>query len=99
MGHGEEIALSFDASRLPPLASGQRRTFLFFSRGFEKGYSGVTETVEPLPVEDLASGPVTFGPDFDETSHSRYLLEWNTRPSWLRSAPAPQTFPISQGRR
>jgi Flp pilus assembly protein TadD len=87
MEHGEEVALSFDASRLPELRPGWKRTFLFYSDGFTKGYelySGNSETVEPLPFHAMESYwlPGLAYPS-DET-HREYLLEWNTRPSFIR---------------
>src|SRR5262249_20184112 len=33
---GDEIALSFDATKLPPLPSGWKRTFLLYADGFSK---------------------------------------------------------------
>lgn len=88
MEHGEEIALSFDAGELPDAPPRWKRTFFFYSNGFTKGYelhSGASETVAPLPFQSM-----NFYPPFRETypedeRHIRYLLEWNTRPSfWSR---------------
>ena len=33
---GDEVALAFDATALPRLSAGERRTFLFFAHGYSK---------------------------------------------------------------
>ena len=87
MEHGEEIALSFDASQLPPLASGWKRTFFFYSDGFEKGYelySGQAETVEGLPFHAMNGYPYDPQAQSRDQAYWHYLTEWNTRPSYIR---------------
>lgn len=93
MGHGDEIALSFEASHLPPLPAGCRRTFLFYSRGFEKGYSALTATVEPLPFEGMKFTPLAPAASLHATRRSSYHYEWNTRPSWQRRRSHPPAGP------
>ena len=87
MEHGEEVALSFDAGRLPPLAPGWKRTFFFYSDGFEKGFelhSAQAETVEGLPFHAMESYPYDPQTGPREEAYWRYLIEWNTRPSYIR---------------
>lgn len=80
MGNGEEVSLSFDGSHLPELPAGWKRTFLFYSSGYEKTYdlrSPNAQTIDPLPSELFARDPLT--------DQSSTVLEWNTRPSFIRS--------------
>jgi len=82
MGHGEEVALSFNAAGLAPLAPGSKRTFLLYSNGFEKGrdiHGAHPFTVEPLPFQAMASYPYPEKTAPVDESRLRYLLEWNTR--------------------
>ena len=87
MEHGEEIALSFNANRLPELPTGYKRTFLFYSDGFTKGYelySGDSETVEPIPFHTMKTYPPRGQAYPSDDTHRDYLFEWNTRPSFMR---------------
>jgi Flp pilus assembly protein TadD len=50
---GDAVTLRFDAKALPPLASGRKRTFFFYSVGWDKDEDHnviAGDTVEPLPV-------------------------------------------------
>jgi Flp pilus assembly protein TadD len=52
---GDEIALEFDAKRLPPLPAGWKRSVIFKAEGFEKGMDYLIPnpfTVGPLPLHD-----------------------------------------------
>jgi hypothetical protein len=83
MGHGEEVALSFDARALPPLPPGWHRTWFFFADGYEKGselYSAMGDTVGPLPWRAMPGYPSPGAPH--EPAHIEYLLDWVTRPSF-----------------
>jgi hypothetical protein len=85
--HGEEIALSFDGRGWPAVQPGWRRTFFFYSNGFTKGYelhSGESETVDTLPFQAMRSYPLRGETYPADEQHIRYLLEWNTRPSFWR---------------
>ena len=80
---GDEIALSFDAAALPPLAAGMNRTFLLYVDGFSKEMdinSASPDTVEPLPFHGMRTYP--YGPD-ERRPHTleyeQYLMEYNTR--------------------
>ena len=53
---GDEIALSFEASALPPLPGGWRRTFLLYADGFSKEMdvnSASPDVLEPLPFHGM----------------------------------------------
>jgi hypothetical protein len=87
MEHGEEVALSFDGRQLPPLPAGWKRTFFFYSNGFEKGYeihSAKSQTVDPLPFQGMDNYPNDRVRELSDAAYWEYLLEWNTRPSFIR---------------
>ena len=87
MGHGEEVALEFDAARLPPLRNGWTRTWFFYANGFEKGYeitSAHAETVGPLPFQGMSAFPYDPARAPADPSYLEYQMEWNTRPPFLR---------------
>jgi Flp pilus assembly protein TadD len=57
---GDEVALSFDAGRLPPLPAGWARTFLLMGDGFSKEMdinSASPDVVSPLPYHGMAAYP------------------------------------------
>ena len=57
---GDEIALSFDASALPPLPEGWTRTYLLYGDGFSKEmdlHSSSPDTLDPLPFHGMSSYP------------------------------------------
>ncbi len=67
-GSGEEVALGFDLTALPPLASGWRRTFFLHSEGWEKdGDPNVacSQTVLPLPYRGMRGYPCAGGASID----------------------------------
>jgi hypothetical protein len=80
---GDEIALSFDATALPPLPRGWKRTFLFYADGFSKEMdinSASPDHVAPLPFHAMKSYP--YGPleSYPMTrAHHDYLKRYNTR--------------------
>jgi hypothetical protein len=80
---GDEIALSFDASRLPPLKPGTRRTFLLYADGYSKEMdvnSASPDSVEPMPFHGMTAFP--YGPNehYPRTpAHEEYLSKYNTR--------------------
>ncbi len=82
---GDEISLSFDATRLRPLPQGWKRTFLLYADGFSKEMdlnSVSPDLVAPLPyhsmksyglaVNSLTGRPLT-------RSHREYVRRYNTR--------------------
>jgi hypothetical protein len=60
LGRGEEIALEFDASDLPPLPGGWSRTLVLHSDGYCKDmdlYTAFPDTVGPLPYHAMGGYP------------------------------------------
>ena len=80
---GDEIALAFDASSLPPLPSGWTRTFLLYAHGWSKEMnprSASPDRVGPLPFFRMSGYP--YGPDehYPRTdAHREYQERYNTR--------------------
>jgi len=80
---GDEIALSFDATALPPPRPGMSRTFLLHADGYSKEMninSASPHTVAPLPFHGMRGYP--YGPDehYPRTpAHLEYLARYNTR--------------------
>ncbi len=80
-GTGEEIALEFDTSALPPLADGHRRTLFLFSHGWDKdGDPNVAwgQTVLPLPFNAMEGYPYE-GPYPDTQALRAFRAETLTR--------------------
>ena len=88
MEHGEEVVLSFDARPLPPLQEGWKRTYFLYSDGYEKGHeihSATATTVDPMPFHEMEGYPYPGRTaSLNTPMHWEYLLEWNTRPSFMR---------------
>ncbi len=80
---GDEIALSFDASALPPLGAGRTRSFLLYAHGYSKEMnprSASPDTVGPLPFRAMTKYP--YGPDEhypDTQPYRAYQDRYNTR--------------------
>ncbi|MFQ5789851.1 MAG: FG-GAP-like repeat-containing protein, partial [Acidobacteriota bacterium] len=58
MAPGDELTISFEAGRIPPLAEGWRRDFILHVSGWAKDNDPNTlfsRTVEPLPVRGMGS--------------------------------------------
>ncbi|HKV12025.1 MAG TPA: FG-GAP-like repeat-containing protein [Thermoanaerobaculia bacterium] len=76
---GDEIAVTFDASGLPPVRPGWVRTVFLESHGWDKDadrntYEG--QTLEPLPFRGMKA----YGEPFPDTPEMRrYREEWLTR--------------------
>lgn len=73
MGRGEEIALEFDASQLPPLADGMSRLLVLHCDGYCKDmdlYTAFPDTVEPLPHHGMENYPPRTAPTRDRTDPS-----------------------------
>jgi hypothetical protein len=81
--HGDELTLSFEADRLPPLPPGWQRTFLVFADGFGKDMdlnSAYSDTVEPLPFHNMSQYPYAPGEAFPDTDvHRRDRKTYHTR--------------------
>jgi hypothetical protein len=80
---GDEISLSFDAGKLPPLRAGWTRTFLLYADGFSKEMdinSASPDQVSPLPFHGMTRYPYTEPEAFPMTAVRRaYLDKYNTR--------------------
>jgi len=76
---GDEIALEFDASALPPVAPGWERTLFFESNGWDKDADRNTfeaQQMEPLPFRGMGK----YGEPFPDTPEMReYRERWLTR--------------------
>jgi hypothetical protein len=83
LGSGDEVALEFDASALPPLRPGWARDYFFYADGFAKDmdfYEALSDTVGPLPFHSMGEYP--YGPQTrypTSTLHQDYRLNTNTR--------------------
>ena len=83
MAPGDETTVEFDASTVPPLPSGWKRTFLLYTNGWIKDADLNTafgNTVEPLPFQAIRQYPYAPGESYpaDSALH-RYRREYNTR--------------------
>ncbi|HKU19834.1 MAG TPA: FG-GAP-like repeat-containing protein [Terriglobales bacterium] len=82
-GSGEEVALDFDASRLPSLPAGWKRDYFFMANGYEKDmdfYAADANTVAPLPFHTMGVYPYGKGKSYpQDDGHLKYLLQYNTR--------------------
>jgi Tfp pilus assembly protein PilF len=80
---GDEIALSFDATKLPPLPRGWKRTFLLYADGFSKEMdinSASPDQVAPLPFHAMKNYPYSEGESYPMTRrHLAYIKRYNTR--------------------
>ncbi len=82
-GSGEEVALDFDAGRLPSLPAGWKRDYFFMANGYEKDmdfYAADANTVAPLPFHGMNVYPYGQRKAYPlDDAHLKYLLEYNTR--------------------
>jgi hypothetical protein len=80
---GDEITLSFDANKLPPLPAGWTRTFLLYADGFSKEMdinSATPDALEPLPFHGMTRYPYAAPEAYPLTPARRaYLERYNTR--------------------
>ena len=83
MGPGDEIALRFDASRLPAPTVGSTRSFILVSHSYCKDmdlYTATPQTLEPLPFRAMSGYPYPATEQYpDGPAHRRYRAEYNTR--------------------
>jgi tetratricopeptide (TPR) repeat protein len=101
LGSGDEVALEFDASALPPPPAGWTRDYFFYADGFSKDmdfYAAHGDTVEPLPYHAMPAYPYPPGAARAEPAYLDYLLEMNSRPASGRGA-ATYRFQFPQARR
>lgn len=82
-GSGDEVAVSFDASRAPQLPAGWTRDYFFYANGFAKDmdfYAAHGDTVAPLPFHTLVPYPYPTGIGYPtDDRHILWQLEYNTR--------------------
>lgn len=82
-GPGEELDVRFDASKLPELPRGWKRSFVLRTWGYCKDcapFTATGETIEPLPFKGMKNYP--YSPDQDyprDKKHLDYLRIYNTR--------------------
>jgi tetratricopeptide (TPR) repeat protein len=80
---GDEISLSFDATKLPPLPEGWTRTFLLYADGFSKEMdinSASPDQLSPFPFHGMTQYPYAFPEAYPLTDARRaYLERYNTR--------------------
>jgi hypothetical protein len=80
---GDEIALAFDATALPPLAEGWTRTFLLYADGFSKEmnlHSSSPDELLPLPFHGMTQYPYSSPEAYPSTpAHRDYIERYNTR--------------------
>ena len=80
---GDEISLSFDARKLPPVRPGWNRTFLLYADGFSKEMdinSASPDQVSPLPFHGMSKYPYADPETYPLTAARRaYIDKYNTR--------------------
>jgi hypothetical protein len=80
---GDEVALEFDPSSLPPVRPGWSRDYFLYADGFAKDmdfYESLSDTVEPLPFHSMPGYPYGSGARYPTSSeYLRYRLNYNTR--------------------
>jgi tetratricopeptide (TPR) repeat protein len=85
MGSGDELRLLFDASSLEPPPAGWTREFLLKVDGWAKDRdpnTAYSQTVAPLPFHGMSRYPYPENEHFpQDTGHSRYQHDFNTRPA------------------
>ena len=83
VGRGEEIAIAFDASDLPPLEEGFVRSLLLHTDGFCKDmdpYTSYPDTVAPLPFHAMSAYPYGTSESYPDTEATRrYRTAYQTR--------------------
>jgi tetratricopeptide (TPR) repeat protein len=88
---GDEIAVAFAATALPPLPPGWKHTFLLYADGFSKEMdinSASPDQVAPLPFHGMKRYPYAAAESHPMTrAHRAYIERYNTR---VVVAPLPQ---------
>ncbi len=82
-GSGDEVALDFDPSKLPPVPKGWARDYFFVANGYEKDmdfYAYHGDQVDPLPFRAMGTYPYPKGKSYPlDPIHLNDLLNYNTR--------------------
>jgi tetratricopeptide (TPR) repeat protein len=85
MGSGDELALTFNADKFPPLKPGWTRDYLLRVDGWAKDRdpnTAFSTTVEPLPFHKMSVYPYPKDEHFpNDEAHEKYRREYNTRPA------------------
>jgi hypothetical protein len=80
---GDEMTVRFDASSLPPLEAGWRRTLFLESQGWDKDAdrnTGDGDRMEPLPFRAMTRYPYAHDEEFPSTPQlESYRKDWLTR--------------------
>jgi hypothetical protein len=82
-GAGDELTVHFDATKLPPLPPGWKRSFVLRTVGYCKDsglFTAHGDTVEPLPFRAMSNYP--YGPNErypTDRMHEEYRHNYNTR--------------------
>src|SRR6185369_16014778 len=80
---GDELILSFDARKLPPLPPGWKHTFLLYADGFSKEMdinSASPDQLAPLPFHGMSKYPYSWPERYPLTpARRKYLETYNTR--------------------
>ena len=80
---GDEVALEFDPSALPPVQPGWARDYFLYADGFAKDmdfYESLSDTVEPLPFHSMPRYPYGSSTRYPTSlDHLHYRLNYNTR--------------------
>jgi len=97
---GDEIALSFEASRLSPPPPGWKRTFLLYVDGFSKEMdinSASPDQVAPLPFHAMTAYPYSAPEAYPMThAHQEYINHYNTRVITRTLLPIESLLPAAQ---
>jgi hypothetical protein len=86
-GPGDEVTAEFDASSLPPLPAGWKRSFVLRSWGYCKDTAPTTLTggsVGPLPYRGMPQFPYDPAKTPPPAALAEYDRVWNTRPAGRR---------------
>jgi hypothetical protein len=82
-GSGEEIAVEFDATALPPLPPHWKRDYFFYANGYVKDmdyYDASPYTVSQLPFHGMSTYPYPANESYPADHRSiQYQLDWNDR--------------------
>ncbi|MFQ5767655.1 MAG: hypothetical protein ACE5ID_06695, partial [Acidobacteriota bacterium] len=82
MASGDELALEFDPSALPPLLPGFTRTWMIHGFGYVKDTdlnSPASGRVDPLPFRGMGTFPPPDAAYMEETARAKAVSRFNTR--------------------
>jgi hypothetical protein len=83
MGPGDEVALKFDATGMPPAPTGHTRSYVLVSHAYCKDmdlYTATPRTLEPLPFKGMSRYPYPGREGYPTTpQHQAFRRAYNTR--------------------